>query len=159
MDNVHLLMVLTYFISLFYIFNMFLQIDLSLFGLTRLAALFLAVSFLIPIKLYRIKFTMSIYEYILLNFLAITPALLALMLSLNYNLRGDMYSETYRIASIERLERKTIYHLKDDQYQQAEYLRTIADNEEIERTNNKYLSIYFSDGLFGIRVIEKKQLH
>ncbi|MDA9782959.1 hypothetical protein N9B55_00955 [Vicingaceae bacterium] len=143
---------------LFFVVNIH-KIDISNFGLFRLLAITTALWFFIPIKLYRKIFTMSFYEYVIFNIISFAPTSIVLLFILNLALNSSPYIETYTISSFEPFDDKYIFHLVDEQYEDDEYLRTIyGDNfPKIEGTSE--YSIKFSDGYFGLRVIEDKSSH
>jgi hypothetical protein len=159
MENFNILMALGYFVFMSFIINSFADLDLKLFKLLKLFSLFTAIGFLIPIKLYRKKLTMSFYEYILFNILSVGPALLSLMLILNFAAKSEPYVETYKIVSKERESHQWVYKLEEQAYQNKKYLRTVENNKNYKQRGKDYLDIEFSDGLFGIRIIESKALH
>ena len=140
---------------MFFVVNIH-KIDISNFGLFRLLAITAALWFFVPIKLYRKKFTMSFYEYIIFNIISFAPTSIVLLFILNLNLNGAPYIETYQIESFEPFERKYIFHLKNGQYEDEEYLRTIHDKNFQYLNGTSHYSIKFSDGYFGLRVIENK---
>jgi hypothetical protein len=159
MHAVHVTMVVVYFASCLVVLNAFLIADLNTFELIRLICLMLAISFFIPIKVYRRKFTMSMYEYILLNLIGISPLFMALFLGGNWMFKGEAYEESYRIEEMVRDDKSMILMLENDAYQEREFLRTLYPNEEFEKEGTDNYSIYFADGPFGVRFIEGKKLH
>lgn len=158
-DNFLIFTVLAYFISFILIFEHFPSLDLSLFQLLQFFCLFLGISFVIPIKIYRKFLAISYYEYLLFNFLSFSPLIIAGIFILNTTFKGNTYIESYQIEHRERLEYKTIFTLEKNTYQDKEYLRSIGEKEEIEIRGENNLAIYFSDGLLGIRIIEKKRVY
>ncbi len=159
MSKIHIAMVAIYFISNLYIIEEFNHLDLSLLGLIKLIAFLIGFGLLIPIKFYRKWLTISIYEYLILNFITIAPLLCALIIFTNENFKSDIYYESYKIESSEWVKGKTIFYLENNQYEEKEYLRSIKDNEEFEKFGTENFSIFFYDGLWGIRIIEKKRVH
>lgn len=159
MHPIHVIMVVGYFVSCFLIYLFFQEVELSAFELLKIFCLLIGIGFLIPIKVYRIKFTMSMYEYIFFNFLAFSTINCAILFSLNFAFKGQPYEETYRVTNIERVHKAYVFSLENDQYEDKEYLRTIRDKDNYQKTGNQYFSLSFSDGLLGIRVIENKRLH
>ena len=159
MTNFQVLMVLGYFISVFIIFQQFKDLDMSKFELFKLLVLLLSLSFLIPIKLYRKALTMSMYEYVIFNFIGFTTISCALVFTLNYTFKGEVYTESHKIEKIIRLDKGFLFQLEDETYADREFLRTMNDNEDFKREGNEYLNLTFSDGLFGIRIIEGRGLH
>lgn len=159
MGGVQAFFVITYFVCTFVIFNLFENAEINGIGLIKLLCLLIGASFLIPIKFYRKWFTMSMYEYIFFNVLGFSTLFAALLFVLNFSFKGTAYEETYKIVNIERLEKAYRFDLENDVYKEKEYLRTIGDRDPYERKGNQYLSITFSDGLFGVRIIENKRLH
>tara|TARA_R110000868_G_scaffold39906_2_gene138503 strand:+ start:31 stop:579 length:549 start_codon:yes stop_codon:yes gene_type:complete len=158
-DSFIVFTVLAYFASFFYIIELFPSLDLSIFQLFQFFSLFLGLSFIIPIKIYRKFFALSFYEYLLFNILSFSPVLIMGTFILNTNFKGATYIESYKIENRERLEYQTIYTLEENAYQDKEYLRSIGEKEEVEIRGNENLAIYFSNGLFGIRIIEKKRVY
>lgn len=159
MHAIHVLMVVVYFISSLIVLNAFLIADLNTFELIKLICLMLAISFLVPVKFYRRRLTISMYEYILLNLIGISPFFMALFLGGNWTFRGDSYEESYRIEQMIRDEKSMILVLEDDAYAEREFLRTLNPNEEFEKEGTENYSIFFADGPLGIRFIEGKRLH
>ena len=159
MSKIHIAMVGIYFLSNLYIIGEFNHLDLSLVGLFKLVALLLGLGLLFPIKIYRKWLTISIYEYLILNLIAIAPLLCALIIFTNDTFKSDVYYESYKIEKSEWVKGKIIFYLENNQYDEKEYLRSIKDNEEFEKFGTENLAIFFSDGLWGIRIIEKKRVH
>lgn len=161
-DNMHLIhvsMVMVYFASCIVVLNAFLIADLKSFELIQLICLMLAITFLIPIKFYRRKLTMSMYEYILLNIIGISPLFMALFLGSNWIFKGQAYEESYQIEEMIRDDKSIILMLENDAYNDRQFLRTLYPNEEFEKEGTDNYSIFFADGPFGIRFIEGKKLH
>lgn len=159
MSFVHAFMVLGYFVSCFLLLNYFPNAEMSIGGLFKLFCLLIGLSFLVPIKLYRKKLTMSMYEYIFLNVLGISTLGCALFFILNDSFSGQSYEETYRITEIERQHKSYVFSLEDNAYEDQEYIRTMKDKDNYEKLGNQFFTLQFADGLFGIRVIENKRLH
>jgi len=159
MHVVHVSMVVIYFGSCLIVLNAFLAADLNTFELIKLICLMLGLSFLIPIKLYRRKLTMSMYEYILLNLIGISPLFLALFFSGNWLFKGDIYEESYVIQDMVWHDKTMVIELEDQIYDDREFLRSLKPNEEFEKEGTENYSIYFADGPLGIRFIEGKKLH
>ncbi len=159
MENFQVIMVLIFFFSSFVVLKHFFELDVSLFELLKFYCLFLGISFLIPLSLYRKKFTISIYEYLIFNFISFSPLLLGCIFFLNTIFKSAEYSETYRIMDTEVSELNILYTLEGNAYKGRKFLRSISDKDEVEIKGKKNLTIYFSDGLFGIRVVERKELN
>jgi hypothetical protein len=159
MDSFNSLMVIGFFVASVLVISQFRQLDLSLLGLLKLYCLILGISYIIPVRFYRKRLTMSFYEYILFNLLGFTPLVLALFFLLNAGFRKAPYSETHKISSKVPQQNAVTYRLENDAYADKAYLRTINLTESMEVRGSEYLTITFSDGLFGIRIIEKKELH
>lgn len=160
MGNFTVLMVFLYFTSLFISLQFFQIVDLSLYAFFRLNLLFIGVSFLIPIYFYRKKLSMSFYEYTLINILSIGPFLCTLCLIFNFIFSGNSYVESYAIVEKKREGSNVVLTLEGNHYSDKEYLRTISDFESAGSIGGaKQLHIQFSDGLFGIRIIEEKRLN
>jgi hypothetical protein len=159
MSFIHAFMVVAYFVSCFLILSYFPDAVLDLSDLLKLFCLIIAISFLVPIKLYRKWLTMSMYEYIFLNVLGISTLGCALFFVLNDSFKGEAYEETYKIVAIERVHKAYVFSLEGEAYEDQVYLRTIKDNETYEKLGNEYLSLSFANGLFGVKVVENKRLH
>ncbi len=142
-----------------YVLVRFYSIDLPLLGLIKFICFFIGFSFLIPIKWYRKKLTMSYYEYAIFNVISIAPFLTASLLFLNGALAGETYRETHAIESAYNESGQIYFNFEDAAYQDKAYLRTIGKFDEVEVTGSDSLSIYFSDGAFGFRNIKGKSLH
>src|SRR5690606_1003529 len=93
MSAIHFLMVLLYFVSLFLMFYYFGKTFMNLFSLFSFFLLFTAAAFLVPISIYRKKFTMSYYEFALMNVLGIAPTLTTLLLLLNFHITFNEHVE------------------------------------------------------------------
>jgi hypothetical protein len=156
MDNVTILAVFVLFMSCFYIFQHFMEIDLSVFGLFKTFCFFVAVTFLIPIKFYRKRLTISIYEYIILNIISLTPLFCSSFFIINASFSGATYSETYKIIDVETTHGVSSYLLENDQYIDKAYLRTINSTDEFKVYGTDSLRINFSNGLLGVRLIKAK---
>ena len=115
MGNFTVLMVFLYFISLFVSLQFFQIIDLGLYEFFRLNLLFIGISFLIPIYLYRKKLSISFYEYTLINILSIGPFLCTLCLIFNFIFSGNSYVENYTIVEKKREGRKRQKRVKRNQ--------------------------------------------
>ena len=101
------------------------KIDISNFGLFRLLAITAALWFLVPIKWYRKKYTMSFYEYVIFNIISFAPTSVVLLFILNLTFNSSPYIETYPISDYDIYEKEYIFHLANGQYAEDEYLRTI----------------------------------
>lgn len=156
MDRFNMLMVFTFFIACFYLVSNFYFLDLSLSNFFQFYFLFLALGFLISIKKYRKVLDMSIYEYILFNFMSFAPLLVCGTFLLNDAYDVKQYSESYKIESFEHSEIKAVYYLENNQYEDKEYIRIVGQKDEVVINGSKILTIHFTDGLLGIRKIGKK---
>ena len=149
-------MVLSFIASImFFVVNVY-KIDVSIFGLFRLFAIAGALGFLIPIKFYRKKWTMSFYEYVTFNIISFAPISIVIVFILNLTFKHSPYTETYPISSFEPFKRKYEFHLEQGQYEDEDYLRVIYDKDFPNIKGTSEYSIKFSDGYFGLRVIEEK---
>ncbi|MEQ8623367.1 MAG: hypothetical protein RJQ00_11690 [Vicingaceae bacterium] len=102
---------------------------------------------------------MSYYEYVFINFLGLAPLLLLFSLGINMAFKGDSYTETYRIVDSISTNGNMTYVLEDNKYESYEHVRSIDLTKEVDIEGNTFLSIQFSDGLLGIRLIEKHRVH
>lgn len=143
---------------MFFVVNIH-KVNISVFGLFQLIAIAIAIWFLIPIKLYRKKFTMSFYEYIIFNVISFAPTSIVILFILNMTIHASPYIETYAVDHFDPYERKYIFHLADGKYAEEEYLRTIYDHNFPNIKGVESYSIKFSDGYFGLRLIEEKSAH
>ena len=105
------------------------------------------------------KFTISFYEYVIFNIISFAPTSIVLLFILNLTFNSSPYIETYQISDFEPFDEKYIFNLADGQYQEDEYLRTIYDYNFPNIQGTTEYSIKFSDGYFGLRVIEEKSSH
>lgn len=159
MDNFNILMVCIFFLASFYILFTSHSLDLSVFQCFQMYFLFLGIGFIVSINKYRKKLQMSYYEYVLFNIMAFAPGLIALTFFLNGLYFYKTYEETYKIKSFQHTEVETIYVLKDNQYEDKEYLRTISQKDEVVITGHNFYNIKFANGFLGIRVILEKSLN
>jgi len=159
MENFTYVMILAYFCALFYIIQTFPYLDLKKMELLRFYCLFLAIGFLFPLKLYRKKFTMSIYEYLIFNILTFASSTFALFLILNASVTIEEAVESYKIEHVRRVDGYTIYTLENNAYEEKKYLRKINDIDLVTVNGENYLKIHFKKGLFGIRIVERKELY
>ena len=102
---------------------------------------------------------MSFYEYVIFNIISFAPTSIVLLFILNLTLHSSPYIETYKIVDFEPFDDKYIFHLEDGQYLDDEYLRTIYDDNFPKIEGTSQYSIKFTDGYFGLRVIEEKSSH
>ena len=102
---------------------------------------------------------MSIYEYLIFNILTFASSTFALFLILNSAITLDRIQETYGIEHIERIDGYTIYTLEDNAYKDKEYLRRINDIDLVTVEGENKLTIHFRKGIFGIRLVERKELY
>ena len=159
MDKVTVIALIAYFASAVYILSSFSSIDLSSMELFKALCLFAGLAFIIPIKFYRKWLTISVYEYLIINILAVSPILCAVVILGNNSVTGDTYVETYEIVGNDNDNHSAIYILANDQYLEKEYLREVGKRDLVEVHGSDSLSIYFAEGLFGIRKIIKRRLH
>ncbi len=159
MDPITIAAILVYFGSCIYLISTFGEIDLPFVGLSKMLCLFFGLSLLIPIKWYRKRLTISVYEFIIFNLIAVAPVLCSFVLIINSSITGDSYIETYKIEKYEVTERTVFLVLEDNAYEDKKYLRTVNLGDEISPGKNEFISIRFSDGLFGIRLIKSKRIH
>ncbi len=151
--------VVIYFLSGIFLLTNYSYFVLSVFQFIQLFCFFLALTFLVPIRIYRKKLKMSYYEYIFLNFLGFSPIMLLFALGINYSFKSDAYLETYRIINFSSSKGSMIYILEDNKYDEYENVRTIKLSEDIEIDGNAFMAISFSDGVLGIRMIEKQKVY
>lgn len=159
MSAITLMAIVAFFFSCFYIVHIFQSLEISILGMFQLFCFFIGVSFLIPIKLYRKKLTVSIYEYIILNIITVAPVLCSLLLILNIAFAGNPYHENYRIISSYMEGTQVFYELENNKYNDKPYLRTISKNETVDFSGTRNLELTFKDGLFGIRKIVSKKFY
>lgn len=159
MSSITLLGIIAYFTSCFYVVYTFESLDIRVLGIFKLFCFFIGISFLIPIKIYRKKLTISIYEYIILNIITVAPVLCSIVLFLNAVFAGDPYTEQYKITSTYIEGTQVYYVLENDTYLDKPYLRTINKNEEADFQGTDYIELTFKDGLFGIRKVVSKKFY
>ncbi len=159
MSTFTVLAIAAYFICCFYIFIQFQTLALNVLGLIKLICFFIGASFLVPLKLYRKRFTMSIYEYLIINIIGISPMSCALFLFFNVIFSGPTYIETYKINSFYSDRNRVYYVLENNVYSDVPNIRSIDKNKAAEFMGKDSLRIHFKDGLFGIRKIHNTTLH
>lgn len=159
MSPIHFLMVALYFVSIFLLMHYFGKTLMNFFALFSLFMLFAAAAFLVPISIYRKKFTMSYYEFSLMNILGIAPCLTSLMLLLNFHISTNEHIERYKITRREVSNQEMILHLESNALNKQEFLRTIDDEEMLQYpdTYSDTLSITFAEGLFGYEVVKNRE--
>lgn len=151
--------VFIYFSSAILILSNYSYFMLKIVHFVQFFCFFLAIAFLVPIRFYRRKLNMSYYEYVFINFLGLAPLLLLFSLGINMAFKGDSYTETYRIVDSISTNGNMTYVLEDNKYESYEHVRSIDLTKEVDIEGNTFLSIQFSDGLLGIRLIEKHRVH
>lgn len=134
------------------------SIELSVLGLLKIFCFFVAITFLIPIKVYRKWLTISMYEYIIFNVISLAPLFCASFFILNNTFASEPYSETYKVIDLEVKRGNSYYILANKQYEEKEYIRCINPSDEFIVNGSDSLKITFTDGLFGIRIIDQKEL-
>lgn len=158
MEGVTVLAIFTFFMSCFYSITHFMTVDMGILGLFKLFCFMVGASFLIPVKVYRKWLTMSIYEYIIFNIISLAPLFCSSFFILNNMFASDVYIESYKVIDIEVDRGKSYYILENKQYEDEEYLRTINNADVSDVKGSDSLKIYFSDGLFGLREVRKKEV-
>jgi len=151
--------VFIYFMSAIIILSSYSYYVLKIINIVQLFCFFLAIAFLIPIRYYRKKLNMSYYEYIFVNFLGITPLLFLLTLGVNSAFKSEPYVETYQIVNAISTSGTMIYILENDSYQDYEHVRSIDLSKDVIIEGNTFFSIYFTDGLLGIKMVEQQRVH
>ena len=156
MSTVHFLMVLLYFISLFVLIQYYLKTFMNFFELVGFFIFSIALAFLIPISVYRKKYTMSFYEYALINIMGLAPVITALLLLLNFHLASNLSVGTYKIVARKDTGKSVILVLENDAWAEHEFVRTIDDfsNYRKPATSADTLSIAIAEGLFGYKVLK-----
>lgn len=157
MGPVHILMSLGLFIGLFFIINFATVTVISTWSITKIFAGVLAISLLVPIKWYRKKLTMNIYEFFLLGLLGYAPLITGTFFAANYFTSSNEHSEVYKI---EQVEMSTFYSdliLENDTLNEYALL-TCFDSRDSSlykgRTKAKYT---FEDGGFGLKILIDKR--
>jgi len=157
MGIIHTLMVLAFFIGLLMIVIFGSETVISIWGITKIFAFVLAITLLIPIKWYRKKFTMNVYEYFLLSFLGYAPFLTGLFFTLNYVNRANFHVETYPIESIERNEYYSEVHLNNDTLSEYALLTSFDDRDFAFYFNKRKMRYEFEDGGLGLKILLDKR--
>lgn len=148
-----------YFFSAIIVLSNYSYYVLRIINLFQFFCFFLAIAFLIPIRYYRKKLNMSYYEYILINLLGIAPFLLMLTLGINRAFKGEPYVETYEIVKTTSTNGSMTYILENAHYQEYEHVRTIDLSKDVIIEGNTFFSIYFTDGILGIKMVEQQRVH
>jgi hypothetical protein len=157
MGPIHLLMTVTFFIGLFLITNYATVTVISTWSITKIFAGILAISLLIPIKWYRKKLTINIYEFFLLGLLGYAPFLTGIYFATNYFTRGNEHVETYKIEQVEMHTFFSDLILENDTLNEYALL-TCFDSRDSGlykgRTKAKYT---FEDGGLGLKILVDKR--
>lgn len=154
MDVIHIIMTFTWFACNLYIFSEFPHLDLSILGLFKLIFVCIGISFFIPIKFYRKKLTMSFYEYLFINLLALGPLFTVCSFYMNETFGSVPYTEKHLIVDSRQTNNGTLFELENHAYQDKVYLRKVNASYRVNKKDSLYLNIQLIDGLLGFRVIE-----
>lgn len=158
-DNLMGFIVILYFIVTICVTAIFQILDLSIFQLFRLFILTVGISFLIPIKVYRKRWALNFYEYLIYNIVFVGPTLLLIAFSINFINPSPTYTESYAITAKERIDGAIVLGLENNKYQDKTYLRTFSENEDTHKAAYaNRLELEFSNGLLGIRIIKNRIL-
>lgn len=156
MSNMHLVMVLLYFSSMFLIITYFQKTFISLNELFKFLSLVMAGTFIIPIGIYRWKLTMSYYEYIMWNCLSLAPTICALALLINYHITSSIYEEVYHIDRISKQNKNLLLILDSNTYAENEFVREFSESDFNDIYRSDSLVLTFAKGLFGRKVLKEK---
>ena len=145
------------FIGLFLIINYASVTVISAWNITKIYTGILAISLLVPIKWYRKKLTINIYEFFLLGLLGYAPLLTGSYFATNYLTSYNEHSEIYKIESVEMHTFYSDLILENDTL--SEYaLLTCFDSRDSSlykgRTKAKYT---FEYGGLGLKILIDKR--
>jgi hypothetical protein len=157
METIHILMALALFIGLGLIITFATSTVITIWGITKIFAFVLAISLLIPIKWYRKKLTMNVYEFFLLSLLGYAPIITGLFFTLNFTTRSNYHVETYTIQSIEKGKYYSDVHLKNDTLSEYSLLTSYDTRESNFYLGRKTMRYEFEDGGFGLKILVDKR--
>jgi hypothetical protein len=157
MGNVHVVMTLALFVGLFLLVNYASETVISVWGITKIVVGIFAVSLLVPIKWYRKKFTMSVYEFFLINLLGYAPLFSGLFFFTNHIGSNNFHIETYKIKSIEMGRYFSSMQLENDTLSEYAILTAFDSRDSTYYKGRSTARYEFMDGLWGLKVILDKR--
>jgi hypothetical protein len=157
MGGIHVLMVLALFVGLGMMVSIGSITVITVWGITKIFAFVLAISLLIPIKWYRKKLTMNIYEYFLLSLLGYAPFITGLFFGINYYNRANFHVETYSIQSIERGKFYSDIHLNNDTLSEYPLLTSFDDRDSNFYKGRSKMRYEFEEGGLGLKILLDKR--
>lgn len=158
MSKIHVLMVLMYFAGLFLILFYYSLTFLTLNGLLKIFAVILTASFVVPIKLYRLRYSMSFYEYTIGNILSLSPLLCGLILLLNFHFSSEVVTEVHKIKNLSKQNNTILLQLENDAYEEESFVRSFDEAEFSANFSSDSLELHLANGLFGYKVLKKRKL-
>ncbi len=157
MSSIHVLMTLALFIGLFLLVNFASETVISIWGITKIIAGIFAITLLIPIKWYRKRFTMSIYEFFLISLLGYSPLLAGLFFFTNHIGSDNFHVETYNIESIEMSRYFSTIHLENDTLSEYAILTAFDSRDSAFYKGRSTARYEFKDGLWGLKIMLDKR--
>lgn len=157
MGTIHVIMSVSLFVGLFLLIKFATVTVITTWSISKIFAGVLAISLLVPIKWYRKKLTMNVYEFFLIGLLGYAPLLTGTYFATNFLTSSNEHSEIYKI---EQVEMHTFYSdLKLENDTLSEYaLLTCFDSRDSSlykgRTKAKYT---FEDGGLGLKILVDKR--
>ncbi len=157
MGNVHVVMTLAFFIGLFLLVNFASETVISIWGITKVVVGIFAISLLVPIKWYRKKLTMSIYEFFLISLLGYAPLFGGLFFFTNHIGSDNFHVETYNIESIEMSRYFSTIHLENDTLEEYAILTAFDSRDSAYYKGRSTARYEFKDGLWGLKIVLDKR--
>lgn len=158
MSKIHVLMVLMYFAGLFLILFYYSLTFLTLNGLLKIFAVILTASFVVPIKLYRLRYSMSFYEYTIGNILSLSPLLCGLILLLNFHFSSEVVTEVHKIKNLSKQNNTILLQLENDAHEEESFVRSFDEAEFSANFSSDSLELHLANGLFGYKALKKRKL-
>ena len=157
MESIHIIMVLAFFIGLGMIVIFASETVISIWGITKIFSFLLAITLLIPIKWYRKKLTMNVYEFFLLSLLGYAPFLTGLFFTVNYLNQSNFHVEKYPIESIERGIYFSDIILKNDTLSEYAILTSFDNRDSTFYKGRKQMRYEFKHGGLGLKILLDKR--
>ncbi len=157
MGWIHFLTIFAFFMGFFLLIQFGSVTVISFWGMSKIFAIFLAIGLLIPIKWYRKKWTMNIYEYFLVSLLGIAPFFSGLIFLINFSFSHTPHIESYEIEKISEGNLYSDIHLKNDTL--SEYgILTSNDSREYQIIENaKKVEYHLEYGALGMKVLMERK--
>lgn len=153
MGCMHFFMAFAFLIGFFMLIQFGMFTVITFWNITKIFAVFLAIGLLIPLKWYRKKWTMNIYEYFLVNLLGIAPLFTGIIFFFNFLFSHHPHKESYDIESISEGTFYAEIHLSDNTFEDYNILVSMDDNEYKMYKGAKQVEYFFLEGGLGMKIL------